>query len=207
MGGENRDVYWPDGRGSAIFVFDDTCRSMRPWSSMGPRHQQRSLLSTATRVGGATIGLLLAVAVSAGAREKPPRAQNQVAFGVDMAQRGLWSEALFRFRQAEKLGDNRASVLNNIAVAYEALGLFDQAQGYYKKALDQDPRNTGLKRNYSRFVEFYQSFKPDQPASPPVEEPAPAAGEATAPKDRAPGATEDEQPSASDPSAAPSDPS
>jgi tetratricopeptide (TPR) repeat protein len=94
-----------------------------------------------------------------------------------MAQRGLWSEALFRFRQAERLGDNRASVLNNIAVAYEALGLFDQAQIYYKKALDQDPRNVGLKRNYSRFVEFYQSFKPDQPGSPTGDEqPATAGG-------------------------------
>jgi len=102
-------------------------------------------------------------------------AQSQVQFGVDMAQRGLWSEALFRFRQAERLGDSRASVFNNIAVAYEALGLFDQAQTYYKKALDQDPRNAGAKRNYSRFVEFYQSFKPDQPGAPgapPPEEPA-----------------------------------
>jgi tetratricopeptide (TPR) repeat protein len=101
-------------------------------------------------------------------------AQSQVQFGVDMAQRGLWSEALFRFRQAERLGDSRASVFNNIAVAYEALGLFDQAQTYYKKALDQDPRNAGAKRNYSRFVEFYQSFKPDQPGAQPPEEDQPA---------------------------------
>jgi tetratricopeptide (TPR) repeat protein len=111
------------------------------------------------------------------ARQKPPRAQDQVEFGVDMAQRGLWSEALFRFRQAERVGDNRASVLNNIAVAYEALGLFDQAQAYYKKALDADPRNVGLKRNYSRFVEFYQSFKPDQPGSPTGEDEPATAGD------------------------------
>ena len=111
--------------------------------------------------------LLVVFAASVEAREKAPKAlntQGQVQFGVDMAQRGLWSEALFRFRQAERMGDNRASVLNNIAVAFEALGQVDQAQTYYKKALDQDPRNAGLKRNYSRFVEFYQSFKPDQPA-------------------------------------------
>src|SRR4029450_11412290 len=81
--------------------------------------------------------LLLLLAPAAEAAEKPVHAQGQLQFGVDMAQRGLWSEALFRFRQAERLGDNRASVLNDIAVAYEALGQFDQAQTYYKKALDQ----------------------------------------------------------------------
>ena len=111
-------VYWPDGR-------------------RGCEH------SDPMRVCLGILALSLLLAASVEAKEKPPRAQGQVEFGVDMAQRGLWSEALFRFRQAERLGDNRASVLNNIAVAYEALGLFDQAQIYYKKALDQDPRNAG----------------------------------------------------------------
>jgi tetratricopeptide (TPR) repeat protein len=123
------------------------------------------------------LALSVLLAASLEAKEKPTRAHDQVQFGVDMAQRGLWSEALFRFRQAERLGDNRASVFNNIAVAYEALGLFDQAQAYYKKGLDQDPRNVGLKRNYSRFVEFYQSFKPDQPGSPTGDEPPATAGD------------------------------
>jgi Tfp pilus assembly protein PilF len=137
---------------------------------------------------------ILLLAAPAGARQKTPRgAQGQLEFGVDMAQRGLWNEALFRFRQAEKLGDDRSSVLNNIAVAYEALGQFDLAQEYYKKALDRDPRNTGLKRNYSRFVEFYQSFKPDQPAAPAEGEPTPAAGDGT-------------EPSPVEPAAAPTDP-
>jgi Tfp pilus assembly protein PilF len=115
-------------------------------------------------LGFATALVLVLPAAAAGA-DKAPRAQGQLDFGVDMAKRGLWSEALFRFRQAEKLGDDRSSVLNNIAVAYEALGQFEAAQDYYKKALERDPRNAGLKRNYSRFVEFYQSFKPDQPAA------------------------------------------
>jgi tetratricopeptide (TPR) repeat protein len=158
--------------------------------------------------------MLLLVAGAAEAREKAPRgAQGQVQFGVDMAQRGLWSEALFRFRQAERLGDDRTAVLNNIAVAYEALGQFDQAQEYYKRALDRDPRNAGLKRNYSRFVEFYQSFKPDQPATPPEEGLAPAAGSApTTPPPGVPGTTEPTPDPASpppglpDPASAPPDP-
>jgi tetratricopeptide (TPR) repeat protein len=153
------------------------------------------------------LAVCLLLAAPAGAREKAPRAQDQVAFGVDMAQRGLWSEALFRFRQAEKMGDNRASVLNNIAVAYEALGVFDQAQDYYKKALDQDPRNAGLKRNYSRFVEFYQSFKPDQPGQPPEDDVAPAADDEKTPEDAVPGATGAQQPPPSDPADPPGLPS
>ena len=154
------------------------------------------------------LSLLVVFAASVEAREKAPKAlntQGQVEFGVDMAQRGLWSEALFRFRQAEKLGDARASVLNNIAVAYEALGQFDQAQTYYKKALDSDPRNAGLKRNYSRFVEFYQSFKPDQPASPSEEElPATADEPAGQPLPTTP---LDEPTSPEEPPGAPSNPS
>jgi tetratricopeptide (TPR) repeat protein len=157
--------------------------------------------------------MLLLVAGAAAAREKAPRgAQGQIQFGVDMAQRGLWSEALFRFRQAERLGDDRSAVLNNIAVASEALGQFDQAQEYYKKALDQDPRNAGLKRNYSRFVEFYQSFKPDQPAAAPEEGVAPTAGSAPAPPPVVPGTTEPTpdpappDPGLPDPASSPPDP-
>jgi len=105
---------------------------------------------------------LLLVAAAAQAKERAMGAQAQLAFGVKMAERGLWSEALFRFRQAERLGDHRSAVFNNIAVAYEALGVFDKADDYYRRALDGDARNANVRRNYSRFVEFYQSFKPDE---------------------------------------------
>jgi Tfp pilus assembly protein PilF len=155
------------------------------------------------------LALFVVLAAPVEAKEKAPKAPNtqgQVQFGVDMAQRGLWSEALFRFRQAERMGDNRASVLNNIAVAYEALGQFDQAQTFYKKALDQDPRNAGLKRNYSRFVEFYQSFKPDQPGSVGDEE-LPAPADESEPGQPLPTTPLDEPTSAEEPPGAPSNPS
>ncbi len=125
----------------------------------------------------AILALSVLLATSVEAKEKPPRAQGQVQFGVDMAQRGLWSEALFRFRQAERLGDNRASVLNNIAVAYEALGLFDQAQTYYKKALDQDPRNAGSQAQLLALRRVLPELQPDQPGSPTGDEPPATAGD------------------------------
>ncbi len=87
----------------------------------------------------------------------------QLAFGVQMAKRGLWSEALFRFKQAARKDPANPRILNNMAVAYEALGNFDKALDYYQDAIRSDPGNRELKRNYSRFVEFYRAFKPAEP--------------------------------------------
>ncbi len=89
-----------------------------------------------------------------------------------MAKRSLWSEALFRFHQAERVDANNPRVLNNLAVAYEAVGDYQKALEYYQTALKQSPNDRDLRANYSRFVEFYQGFKPDeqkaeQPAAPP----------------------------------------
>jgi len=86
---------------------------------------------------------------------------SQLDFGVEMARRGLWSEALFRFKQAERRQPGDPEILNNIAVAYEALGRFDDALAYYQRAIKSDPANKELKRNYSRFVEFYRNFRPE----------------------------------------------
>ena len=102
-------------------------------------------------------------------------ADEQLAFGVDMAKRGLWSEALFRFRQAEKAQPGNPRVLNNLAVAYEAVGLFEEALATYQQALKADPANRELRRNYARFIEFYQAFKPEEEAAEEPEAEVPAA--------------------------------
>ncbi|MCB1036749.1 MAG: tetratricopeptide repeat protein [Acidobacteria bacterium] len=86
-------------------------------------------------------------------------ADSQLAFGVTMAQRQLWNEALFRFRQAAKLDPSNPRIFNNLAVACEATGKFDEALENYQKALRLAPTDKTLKANYTRFVEFYQSFK------------------------------------------------
>jgi Flp pilus assembly protein TadD len=90
------------------------------------------------------------------------QAEEQMDFGIAMARRGLWSEALFRFRQADLKDPGNPAILNNLAVASEAVGLFDEALGFYQKALKLAPSERDLKRNYARFVEFYQAFKPEE---------------------------------------------
>jgi len=95
-------------------------------------------------------------------KNRAPKPADQMKFGVEMARRQLWSEALFRFQQAAKADPSNPRVYNNLAVACEATGQFEKALEYYRKALQMDPDNRDLRGNYSRFVEFYQSFKPPE---------------------------------------------
>lgn len=83
----------------------------------------------------------------------------QLSFGVSMARRGLWQEALFRFQQAAAQGGSNARVHNNMAVAYEALGRFEEAEKSYQEAVRMDGGNRVLKQNYTRFIEFYRAYQ------------------------------------------------
>lgn len=99
------------------------------------------------------------VHASCGGRVNPDRSNAQLSFGIQMAKRGLWSEALFRFKQAERIQPGNPRYLGNMAVAYEALGQFELALDHYQRALKASPSDSDLRRNYSRFVEFYRNFK------------------------------------------------
>lgn len=123
---------------------------------------------------GCALFALAGIAGAARAATSP--AAEQVEFGVEMARRGLWNEALFRFEAARSLGGESATVLNNLAVAYEAVGRFDDALEAYRAALRVDPMHRRLRQNYQRFVEFYQGFRPRPPAGDePASQPAPVA--------------------------------
>ena len=106
------------------------------------------------------LGLLATLPAPAPTLAADSPSQQQLEFGADMARRGLWKEALFRFQQADRLDPGNPRILNNIAVSYEALGLFDEALEAYRRALEVGADDRELKGNYSRFVEFYQSFRP-----------------------------------------------
>ena len=121
---------------------------------------------------------LPALAAFAAGRVNPDKPGAQLSFGIQMAKRGLWSEALFRFKQAERGDPGNPRILNNMAVAYEALGQFELALDYYQRALKASPSNSELRRNYSRFVEFYRNFKAETEDEESEEDEEDAGGEA-----------------------------
>jgi len=107
--------------------------------------------------------LLPLFALSAcGGYGRPNQSASQLSFGVDMARRGLWDEALFRFREAERLDPDNPRIQSDMAVAYEASGQWDKALASYQKALKLAPNDKGIRTNYARFAEFYQGFKGDK---------------------------------------------
>ncbi len=109
------------------------------------------------RSTGLTVAFLLAASACT-SYSRTERAKSQIAFGSEVARKGLWREAAFRFEQAIAKEPNNARAHNNLAVALEASGEFARALAEYKKALELDPKDSYIRRNYARFAEFYTSF-------------------------------------------------
>jgi Tfp pilus assembly protein PilF len=81
-------------------------------------------------------------------------AKAQVDFGVDVAQKGLWREAIYRWDKATEIDPTYAAAFNNLAVAYEHEGQLDKARQAYEKALEIEPNNTQIRQNYELFKEI-----------------------------------------------------
>ena len=77
----------------------------------------------------------------------------EVAFGIDVARKGLWTEARFRFEKAVSLDPGNAEALNNLAIALEQQGAFGDARAAYEKALKLKPGNLYIQQNYDLFRE------------------------------------------------------
>ena len=105
-----------------------------------------------------TVLFLLVVAGACTSYAHPEKPSTQIAFGTYVAKKGLWREAAFRYEQAVKDAPNNARAHNNLAVALEASGDFARALDEYKKALEIEPNNNYIRRNYARFAEFYTAY-------------------------------------------------
>jgi Tfp pilus assembly protein PilF len=81
-------------------------------------------------------------------------AKAQVAFGISVAQRGLWREAIYRWEKAVELDPSYAAAFNDLAIAYEHEGQLDKARKAYEKALELEPNNAEIKQNYELFKEI-----------------------------------------------------
>ena len=81
-------------------------------------------------------------------------AKAQVSFGINVAQRGLWREAIYRWERAVELDPTYAAAFNDLAIAYEHEGQFDKARKAYEKAVELAPNNAEIKQNFELFKEI-----------------------------------------------------
>ena len=99
--------------------------------------------------------VVVSVAAPARADDKPREsAKKHVEFGIAVAQKGLWREAIYRWEQAAKIDPNYPAAYNDLAVAYEHEGQFDKARKAYEKALELEPENQLIRQNYELFKEI-----------------------------------------------------
>ncbi len=114
-------------------------------------------------------GLLASAAVTLPA-EQEKEAKKEIAFGIDVARRGLWREARFRFEQAAGMNPDSASAFNNLGVTLEQQGDFDKARTAYERALQLEPKNISIQQNYDLFREADEKrnkkLKKDAPQKP-----------------------------------------
>jgi len=120
--------------------------SSRLWHSGASPAMIRHLLA-------ATI-VLLAASGPVAADDARENAKKHVEFGISVAQRGLWKEAIYRWDQATKIDPSYSPAFNNLAVAYEHEGEFEKARKAYERAIELDPENQMIRQNYELFKEI-----------------------------------------------------
>ena len=108
------------------------------------------------RMAGFLLSLLILLFGSGGSRST---IQKQVEFGIESAQKGLWNEAIFRWKRSLKINPYSPVLHNNLAVAYETLGRYEEAAKEYEKALEFGRnRFKDIRENYEQFMAFYSVY-------------------------------------------------
>ena len=102
----------------------------------------------------AALLLLVSAAPALADDDARETAKKHVEFGISVAQKGLWREAIYRWDQAAKIDPSYSAAFNNLAVAYEHEGQFDKARKAYERALELDPENQMVWQNYELFKEI-----------------------------------------------------
>jgi len=105
-----------------------------------------------------SVVILLAASALAHAQDRD-KSREQIEFGIKVAQIGLWNEALYRWEKATQLDPTYAAAWNNLAIAYEHEGKFEDAKKAYEKALQLEPKNLMIRQNYDLFKEINDRTK------------------------------------------------
>ncbi len=98
--------------------------------------------------------LLLMVATAPLAADARGDAQRRVEFGITVAQRGLWREAIFQWERAVEIDPTYAAAYNNLGIGYEHEGELNKAREAYDRALKLEPNNAMIQQNYELFKEI-----------------------------------------------------
>ena len=109
---------------------------------------------SAMRACVSLVVVLLALAAAPLAADQRSDAKKHVEFGVLVAQKGLWREAILQWERAAQIDPTYAAAQNNLAIAYEHEGDLDKARAAYEKALAIEPNNAYIKQNYELFKEI-----------------------------------------------------
>ena len=121
------------------------------------RYSERKSVMALRLAACAAVALLSASPALADARGD---AKEQVAFGINVAQRGLWREAIYRWEKAIEIDPTYAAAHNDLAIAYEQVGQLVKARKAYEKAVNLDPNDAQIRQNYELFKEINDRANP-----------------------------------------------
>ncbi|HKN48473.1 MAG TPA: tetratricopeptide repeat protein, partial [Candidatus Polarisedimenticolia bacterium] len=124
--------------------------------------------------------VLIAAAACLGA-DRRATLKEEMRFGVEAAEHGLWREAIFRWEKFLKDHPDNARLRNNLAVAYESLGQIEQAEEQYKEAMRIEPDNKEIRENYRSFQDLYKAMQRSRAAAAATPGPGGAPGPAPTP--------------------------
>lgn len=125
---------------------------------------------------GAALVLLLSTAPRTARAGGDLSPQKLMQYGAEAARDGLWREATLRWERAIKGDPSNARLFNNLAVAYESAGRFEEADHAYREARRLDPERKAIRENHESFLKLHPQFLEKPPDA------APPAGDAPHPR-------------------------
>lgn len=92
-------------------------------------------------------------------------AERTMKFAAEMAERGSWREARYRWQSVAADRPDDPKILNNLAVAAEALGERDEADRLYERARAAAPADPWIARNAAAAERFRELVEGDEPGT------------------------------------------